>query len=275
MKIIEVKENKKQYLDLLLLADESEFVRMMGMKCALAAAGFINGDIEYNKAVLADTLGKCAGKADAVIFGEAFLQGFDSLNFTAGHDMAVAVSREGRVIHELCQLAKEHAIAISFGFLEQDCGAFFSSQLTIDQTGRILDLYRRVSPGWKEPSAGKEYREGSGFHTFDFLGKKAAVGLCGDFWYEETIARLNDLKPDIVWWPVYTDYSASEWNRTAKLEYAKQAGKLNVPVLYVNSVCLDQADACGAARGGAALFENGFIKEELPAGQEGILIVEA
>ena len=53
------------------------------MKCALAAAGFINGDIEYNKAVLADTLGKCAGKADAVIFGEAFLQGFDSLNFTA------------------------------------------------------------------------------------------------------------------------------------------------------------------------------------------------
>ena len=56
------------------------------MKCALAAAGFINGDIEYNKAVLADTLGKCAGKADAVIFGEAFLQGFDSLNFTAGHD---------------------------------------------------------------------------------------------------------------------------------------------------------------------------------------------
>ena len=112
---------------------------MMEMKCALAAAGFINGDIEYNKAVLADTLGKCAGKADAVIFGEAFLQGFDSLNFTAGHDMAVAVSREGRVIHELCQLAKEHAIAISFGFLEQDCGAFFSSQLTIDQTGRILD----------------------------------------------------------------------------------------------------------------------------------------
>ena len=34
------------------------------MKCALAAAGFINGDIEYNKAVLADTLGKCAGKAE-------------------------------------------------------------------------------------------------------------------------------------------------------------------------------------------------------------------
>lgn len=245
------------------------------MKCALAAVGFLNGDIEYNKTVLAGTLETCAGKADIVLFGEAFLQGFDSLRFTAGHDAAVAVSREARVIHELCQLAKEHAVAVSFGFLEQDCGTFFSSQITIDQTGRVLDLYRRVSPGWKEPSAGKEYREGSGFHTFDFLGKRVAVGLCGDLWYDENIARLNDLKPDLIWWPVYTDYSASEWNRTAKLEYAKQAGKLSAPVLYVNSVCLDRADAREAARGGAALFENGFIKAELPAGREGILIVEA
>lgn len=245
------------------------------MKYALAAAGFLNGDIGYNKAVLAGTLETYAGKADAVLFGEAFLQGFDSLDFTARHDAAVAVSREAHVIHELCQLAKEHAAAVSFGFLEQDCGAFFSSQLTIDQTGRVLDLYRRVSPGWKEPSAGAEYREGCGFHAFDFLGKRVAVGLCGDLWYEENIARLNDLKPDIVWWPVYTDYSASEWNRTAKYEYAQQAGKLSAPVLYVNSVCLDRADACGAARGGAALFENGIIKAELPAGREGILIVEA
>ena len=52
---------------------------------------------------------------------------------------------------------------------------------------------------------------------------------------------------------------------------AAQAGKLNAPVLYVNSVC----PAREAARGGAALFENGSIKAELPAGQEGILIVEA
>lgn len=54
----------------------------------------------------------------------------------------------------------------------------------------IVSAQSRVSPGWKEPSAGKEYREGSGFHTFDFLGKKAAVGLCGDFWYEETMRSV-------------------------------------------------------------------------------------
>ena len=46
------------------------------MKCVLAAVGSVNGDIGYNQAVMADTLKKCAGRADAVIFGEAFLQGF-------------------------------------------------------------------------------------------------------------------------------------------------------------------------------------------------------
>lgn len=239
------------------------------MRYALAAVGFLNGDIAHNKTVLADTVRKCAGKAEVVIFGEAFLQGFFGINFSASHDEAIAFSRDDPMIYEICEVAKEYAAAVSFGFIEKDGSTFFSFQMTVDRHGRVVDLYRRVSPGWKEPFAGKEYREGGGFHTFDFLGKRVAVGLCGDLWYEENIARLNGLKPDIVWWPVYTDYSPSEWNRTAKLEYAEQAGKINAPVLYVNSVDRE------IASGGAALFDGGVVKEELPAGSKGILIVEA
>ena len=240
----------------------------MTMNYALAAVGFVNGDIEYNKAAIADTLEKCAGKADVVLFGEAFLQGFSAINFVVEHDAAVAVSRDDTVICEICDIAKENGIAVSFGFIEKDGGAFYSSQMTIDRQGRVIDVYRRVSPGWKEAFAGKEYREGDGFHTFDFLDQKVAVGLCGDLWYEENIARLKELQPDIVWWPVYTDYSVLEWNSTAKLEYAEQAGKLQAPVLYVNSVDRE------IAHGGAALFNQGTIQEELPAGPEGILIVK-
>lgn len=244
------------------------------MKYALAAVGFIDGDTEYNKAALADVLKKCAGKADVAIFGEAFLQGFYSLNFMVQHDRAVTFSRDDIIIREICNMAKEYAVAVSFGFAEKDGDVFFSSQMTIDKKGRIVDLYRRVSPGWKEPFAGREYCEGDGFHTFDFLGKKVAVGLCGDLWYEENIARINELKPDVVWWPVYTDYNYSEWNNTAKFEYAEQAGKIKAPVLYVNSLCIDKSDCDKVAKGGAALFDNDSIKEELPAGKEGILIVE-
>ena len=60
-----------------------------------------------------------------------------------------------------------------------------------------------------------------------------------------------------------------------RIQSIAQAGTLNAPVLYVNSVCLDRPAVREAARGGAALLENGSIKAELPAGREGLLIVEA
>lgn len=249
-------------------------MEVIRMKCALAVVGFINEDIEYNKAVLADTLRKCAGRADVVIFGEAFLQGFYGINFIAKHDTTVSISRDDMIIREICSMAKEYTIAVSFGFIEKEDDVFFSSQMTIDKNGQIIDLYRRVSPGWKESFAGKEYCEGDGFHTFHLLGREVAVGLCGDLWYEENITRLNELEPDIVWWPVYTDYNYLEWNNTVKFEYAKQAGKINAPVFYVNSVCMDKPDNREIAKGGAALFDKSLIKEELPAGNEGVLIVE-
>ena len=46
------------------------------MKCVLAAMGFINEDIRHNKNVILDTMKRYSGRADIVIFGEAFLQGF-------------------------------------------------------------------------------------------------------------------------------------------------------------------------------------------------------
>ena len=51
------------------------------MKCALAAVGFINENITYNKKVITDTMIKYAGKADIILFGEAFLQGFYGAKF--------------------------------------------------------------------------------------------------------------------------------------------------------------------------------------------------
>ena len=56
------------------------------MKCALAAMGFIDGDIQYNKSVIIDIMKKYSDTADIVIFGEAFLQGFYCADFNVEHD---------------------------------------------------------------------------------------------------------------------------------------------------------------------------------------------
>lgn len=37
----------------------------------------------------------------------------------------------------------------------------------------MIDLYRRVSPGWKESFADEHYREGEEFHSFLFLDRPA------------------------------------------------------------------------------------------------------
>ena len=34
------------------------------MRCALAAVGFLNDDISYNRKIIEDTLRVCSGKAD-------------------------------------------------------------------------------------------------------------------------------------------------------------------------------------------------------------------
>lgn len=244
------------------------------MRCALAAVGFINENIENNKNTIIETMIKCSGKADVVIFGEAFLQGFYGANFCEKHDAKIAVSKDSQIIREIRSAAKEYAVTVSFGFIEKERDGFYSSQITIDQNGEVLDLYRRVSPGWKERFAGEKYREGSSFHTFLFEGKKVAIALCGDLWDDDNICKIKALNTDVIWWPVYTDFNFNDWNNSVKNEYAEQAGKLSAPVLYVNSLCIDKADEEEIAKGGAVLFDGGTIKEEIASGREGILIVE-
>ena len=243
------------------------------MRCALAAVGFKNEDERFNKKVIIDTMEKYADKADIVVFGEAFLQGFYGANFDPEHDEQIAVSTDDIILKEISDEAERYGIAVSFGFIEKCEEKFFSSQITIDKNGKIIDLYRRVSEGWKVPNTNERYCEGKDFHTFSFMDKNIVVGLCGDLWFDENAEAINQLNADVVFWPVYTDYNYDKWNKEIKIEYAEQAGKIKTKVLYVNSYCLDK-DGYEIARGGAAVFMNGKILEEIPSGEEGILTVE-
>lgn len=186
----------------------------------------------------------------------------------------MALEVDSPIIQEIREAARECKIGVSFGFFETDHGRFYSSQLTIGQTGEIIDLYRRVSPGWKEKHADEAYCEGDSFYLFEFMGEKISIGLCGDLWYDENIEKIEELKPDMVRWPVYTDFVAEEWNESIIYDYAQQAGKIEAPVLYVNSVCLDRFEEKQIAKGGAAVFQNGEAVMFTPAGEEGILLYD-
>jgi N-carbamoylputrescine amidase len=243
------------------------------MKCALASMGFINEDVHHNKNVIIETMKRYAKDADIVVFGEAFLQGFYGAIFEVEHDNRLAISQEDSIIREICSVSKEHAVAVSFGFIEKEDDLFYSSQITIDSKGEVIDVYRRVSPGWKEENANEKYCEGKDFQAFEFMGQIVVVGLCGDLWFDENVMKIKSLSPNVVFWPVYTDFNCNEWNESMKYEYAEQAGKVGGKVLYVNSYCKDR-DGDEIARGGSVFFLDGEIVKEIPSGKEDVLVVE-
>ena len=244
------------------------------MKFALAAKGFINEDLDFNKRVILKTLEDYRDRADMVLFGEAFLQGFYGPTFDLEHDLKMALVLDHPVFDEIARKARETSTAVSFGFIEREGETMYSSQATIDSQGELVNVFRRVSPGWKIEGAGESYRQGEGFHSFLLEGRKMAVGLCGDLWFDENIRQIKDLRLYLLLWPVYTDFPFKEWNSSIKYDYAVQANRACPRTLLVNSFCLDKRDEEEIAKGGAAFFLQGKIGKDLPAGEEGALFVE-
>ena len=54
------------------------------------------------------------------------------------------------------------------------------------------------------------------FTKFEYLGNTFSIGLCGDLWDEKNVMQIKKLRADVVLWPVYTDFSAKEWNKEMK-----------------------------------------------------------
>ncbi|MDE7095278.1 MAG: hypothetical protein K2O23_02210, partial [Anaeroplasmataceae bacterium] len=64
------------------------------MKVALASIEFVNNDIDFNLTQVEKSIKEASSrKCDVVCFGEAFLQGFDSLNFSYENDIKIAVEK--------------------------------------------------------------------------------------------------------------------------------------------------------------------------------------
>lgn len=243
------------------------------MKVVLASASVKNSDIPYNLQAMKKAMASCCG-ADLIVFGESVLQGFDCLSWEYQKDRNIGVQVTDTPIAQMQQAAREAHMAVSFGFIERQGESLYSSQIFIGAEGEIVNLFRRVSVGWREfDKTDGHYREGENFVRFTYGGKTFAIGLCGDLWTEGRPEEMEALEADIVLWPVWCDYAAEEWNSAIKHEYAQQASLCGQTVLLVNPYCADRAeDECAA--GAAALFRDGAIVKETPAGHPGYLIAE-
>ncbi len=236
------------------------------MKIALAPVTLINRDISYNVNQIKKYM-QIAKEQNAglICFGESYLQGFNCLSWNFAEDKNIAVSVDSPIFKEICSLTKQIGVDLLLGFVELDDEVIYSS-CTLISAGEVLHKYRRISKGWKAFSVTDEhYGEGNAVDSFLYQNKKCVIGLCGDVWdYPERFSQGQDL----FFWPVYVEWTEEQWLSTEKGAYANQANACCKTTLYVNSICHNETN------GGAALFENGKVKAEMPMGTEQLLIVD-
>jgi len=230
-------------------------------------------DLRRNMATMQAAIMEAKGQgSDLIVFGEAFLSGFASLNFNYMHDAMKALFVRGQEIAQIRRWASDHKIAIGFGFYENDGGYLFSSYLVIDKFGGIKGHYRRVSEGWREKNTSVEYMEGDRFITFKLDQTNITILVCGDLWEDHLLMPIidKDMETDLFLWPVHCDYPVGQWRESIHEEYRQRSQILAKPVLFVNNY-IDQEDK---AKGGAYLWHLGRELYALPYGVPGLLNVE-
>lgn len=238
------------------------------MNIGLASSLNKDCDSDFNICQIEEHLKKAkVNNIDLLCFSESFIQGFEGLTWNYKDDKNIALRVNGKEISLLRDLASKYSVALSFGFIENSNDCLYSSNIVIDRNGKIIDLYRRVTAGWKEPIASKEYMEGVDFHTFNLMGKVFATAICGDLWDDERLREMENINADVVLWPLYVDYSTEEWNERILVEYKDRVNNINCPVFMINSYVEEK----NRAKGGCYVFYNNEVIKALPMGNVGIL----
>ena len=209
---------------------------------------------------------------DLLLFGETYLQGFNSLKWIPEKDLPVGIERQSKIINILRLCCSEIEMALGMGYIERANGKLFSSYLVIDKKGHDIINYRRISKGWRNPNSDNEiYREGNEIYTFDYMGYKMSVGLCGDFWDNDVMQKIPKEKIDIMLWPAFVYYDKNEWTAEEFNSYIDQSRKICKNIVFINSICEDEESSvyCGSF----AVINNELIAST-EQGKEDILIVD-
>ena len=235
------------------------------MRIGLVSYRCKNKDIPFNISQIERALKEAQGKVDLLCFGEAFLQGFDSLCWNYETDLHIAVDLHSETIQLLCSLTVQYDTALLTGYIEKDQNRIYSSCAVIEG-GQVVHNYRRISKGWKEyTKTDSHYCEGSVTGEFDLHGQKIMIALCGDLWDYPKRFRTDHL----LIWPVYVNYTLEDWNNGVLDDYARQALSAGKDVLMINPIDTDPV-----SHGGAFRFQNGTVTDRTPFDQESILIVD-
>ena len=130
--------------------------------------------------------------ADLLLLPELFVCGYN----ISAEIPTVAEYRDGPTSVAIAQLARQHAIAIHYGYAERAKGKIFNSALCIGPDGATLGHHRKLAipPGFER----ELFSPGKGCQTFKYCGFNVATLICYDAEFSETVRHVAGLGADLV-----------------------------------------------------------------------------
>ena len=113
------------------------------MKIGLASYRCENRDMQFNIRQIERAMKETRGKADLLCFGEAFLQGFDSLCWDYEKDRHMAVEQSSETILYLRKLTERYGQALLTGYIEKEQDRLYSSCIVLALCGDLWDAPER------------------------------------------------------------------------------------------------------------------------------------
>lgn len=199
------------------------------------------GDVDANLNRLRNAAAIAASKqAQLLITPEVSLSGY---NISVDTNRAVAQDAEGSLRQSIGELCKKHAIAIAYGFVEQDEDTYYNTVQLVDKHGEVLQKYRK-NHLWGAMdnhlfTAGNKLQPPA---TVD--GWQIAILICYDVEFPE-YPRLHALAgADLI---VVPTALAGEWHTVADKVVPVRAYENQLFVAYAN-FCGDENNCTYAGR---------------------------
>ena len=166
------------------------------MKIALWQTAGFAADVAANLATLPATAGAAASAGAALLLcPECWLCGYH----IGAAVSTLAQSADGPAAQRIAAIARQHGIAIAYGYAEREAGSglIYNSVQVIGADGAVLSHYRKTHLfGADERCA---YRAGDRFAPpFEFAGFNVGLLICYDVEYPEAVRSLALMGADVV-----------------------------------------------------------------------------
>lgn len=176
-------------------------------------------------------LEKCLKKiadyeVDLLLLPELFLCGYN-----IGERVAEwAEPADGPAFQRIAELARQHGLAIHYGFAERSDGQIYNAASCISAEGECLATHRKLllPPGFE----GDHFKAGKCYTVYEFKGVKIATLICYDAEFPETFRAVADAGAELVLVPTAL---GAQWGGVAETIIPARAFENGVYVAYANS----------------------------------------